>query len=412
MKHAFHAKDGGSVAAVCRAALCACLCILFLQPVKAQEADSIAIEKPYVVSLLTCGPGDEVYELYGHTALRVRGGSDAIDRVYNYGYFNFKRPHFLWHFVLGETDYSLRTMPMARFYWLYTEEGRWIDEQVFNLTPAEAERVYRALEANNLEAVADGWTYRYNYLTDNCTTRAIAMVEEAVGARFQPADTARATYRSALHRYTPGHAWAQFGNDMLLGARADDSIDARAQLFLPVEAERLLETATLAGDSVRPALSATRRMADFPPKPAETSLPPMVYALLLLLLTAAATLYEWRRRKVLWGYDGALLSLQGVAGCLVCFMLCFSEHPTVGSNLLCVWLNPLPLLVAWPVCRRLRRHLPARYFWVQTALLVTFFVLFAVRAQAFPAASAVLALCLLIRAVWNTLRHYYKPLQP
>ena len=49
--------------------------------VRAQEPSS---HDTLQVSLLTCGPGTEVYELFGHTALRVRELSPrGFDWVFN-----------------------------------------------------------------------------------------------------------------------------------------------------------------------------------------------------------------------------------------------------------------------------------------------------------------------------------------
>ena len=61
---------------------------------------------PVEVSLLTCSPGTRSYELYGHTALRVKHRT-GLDLVYNYGVFDFTRPAFTWHFILGECDYMV-----------------------------------------------------------------------------------------------------------------------------------------------------------------------------------------------------------------------------------------------------------------------------------------------------------------
>ena len=48
------------------------------------------------ISLLTCQPHDEVYSLYGHTAIRyhefTKGG---IDAAFNYGVFNYDAPFFV-----------------------------------------------------------------------------------------------------------------------------------------------------------------------------------------------------------------------------------------------------------------------------------------------------------------------------
>ena len=57
-------------------------------------------------SLLTCAPGEKIYELFGHTAIRYVEG-DSIDLVFNYGMFDFNSPNFIYRFVKGETDYEL-----------------------------------------------------------------------------------------------------------------------------------------------------------------------------------------------------------------------------------------------------------------------------------------------------------------
>ena len=61
------------------------------------------------ISLLTCWPGPEVYELFGHTGLRVQriSAEQPFDVVFNYGLFDFSTPHFVYRFTKGETDYCV-----------------------------------------------------------------------------------------------------------------------------------------------------------------------------------------------------------------------------------------------------------------------------------------------------------------
>ena len=59
------------------------------------------------VSVLTCSPGEEAYSLFGHTGLRYCDSDRGIDVVFNYGYFSFNAPNFIWRFILGETDYMV-----------------------------------------------------------------------------------------------------------------------------------------------------------------------------------------------------------------------------------------------------------------------------------------------------------------
>ncbi|MER8307342.1 DUF4105 domain-containing protein, partial [Acinetobacter baumannii] len=53
------------------------------------QADSIQF------SLLTCAPGNEIYALFGHTAIRYQNFSRGVDLVFNYGMFSFNTPHFV-----------------------------------------------------------------------------------------------------------------------------------------------------------------------------------------------------------------------------------------------------------------------------------------------------------------------------
>ena len=69
-----------------------------MEDVDLEENDSV------FVSILTCAPGREAYDLYGHTALRICDMRQDFDRVYNYGIYNFSQPNFTWRFILGETD--------------------------------------------------------------------------------------------------------------------------------------------------------------------------------------------------------------------------------------------------------------------------------------------------------------------
>ena len=44
-------------------------------------------------SLLTCAPGNEIYALFGHTAIHYQNFSRGVDLVFNYGMFSFNTPH-------------------------------------------------------------------------------------------------------------------------------------------------------------------------------------------------------------------------------------------------------------------------------------------------------------------------------
>ena len=107
------------------------LLLLCLAPVLVSKAqlpcDSIE------ASLITCSPGDEVYSLYGHTALRCRNFTRKADVAFNYGVFSFGQPHFLWRFILGQCDYMVLGIPWDVFIKEYEERGSRVTQQTLNL---------------------------------------------------------------------------------------------------------------------------------------------------------------------------------------------------------------------------------------------------------------------------------------
>ena len=182
------------------------------------------------ISLLTCSPHQEVYSLYGHTAIRVRNAVTGEDLVVNYGVFDFAQPHFVTRFVFGLTDYSMGIMPFSLFYQEYRYYNSSVTQQTLNLTRAEKQNILKALADN-----AQSPTYRYNYFHDNCTTRARDMLTQHLDGEvhYQGAADSSATFRSMIHDFNEQHPWARFGNDMLLGFGADRRTTRSETQFLP-----------------------------------------------------------------------------------------------------------------------------------------------------------------------------------
>ena len=156
------------------------------------------------VSLLTCAPGHQIYRLYGHTALRFQKAErPKEDWTYNFGWFSFDTPNFVLKFVLGLTDYSMCQESTALFLSGQIADDMPVTEQVLNLTPNEARALQAELQRiltkpgsqrrefavegisgfDTLVMITPDWTYRYNFLYDNCTTRAVQAIIKVVEAQ-------------------------------------------------------------------------------------------------------------------------------------------------------------------------------------------------------------------------------------
>lgn len=300
------------------------------------------------VSVLTCSPGQEVYSLYGHTAIRVTDRRAGTDLVFNYGVFDFNSEYFLWRFVLGKTDYICMATPWDYFLREYKTGGRSVVAQVLNLTENEALGI-RDYLYNNIRR--ENRTYRYNFLTNNCTTRVMDCIDSCItGQIVYSWKEEPKTYRRILHEYTDSFPWTREGNDVLLGADVDTLLSHKATCFIPGYYMHALSNAVVRNDFqdtrklvretvtlVEASPSAVKEMPGFPLTPLEAGWIIFVIALVIMLL-------EFLTRKMFWPLDVVLLLLHGLAGCLILFMFLFSEHPTLDSNWLVGVLNPLPLI--------------------------------------------------------------------
>ena len=61
----------------------------------------------FEISLLTCSSGQESYESWGHSAIRVIDYDNSTDITYNFGVFNFNTPNFYLKFIQGKLKYKL-----------------------------------------------------------------------------------------------------------------------------------------------------------------------------------------------------------------------------------------------------------------------------------------------------------------
>lgn len=354
------------------------------------------------VSLLTCGPGDEIYEYYGHSAIRVvRTDSAELDFTFNYGVFDFNSGNFALRFAMGETDYICAVQETEYFLNHYRAKGIYIDEQVLNLTQAEAERLLAALMEN---AKPENCVYRYNFFYDNCATRVRDMIEKCVeGKVVYPSRPTDKTLREAIYFYGHYYKWSMFGQDLLIGSDADALATGRELQFAPLILEQDFANAVVTDLMGMPyaIVRDTHRLLDMPPLKVQVAFPlsPLVVAIIVLVAGLVLGFVEIRRRTIYWGVDTVALVAQGVAGIIVAFLFFFSTHPTVGTNWQVWVLNPLPLIGLWWQIRGARKQNYRDYHIVAAPVLLAFLIAVPFVQQRIPAATVVLVCFLLCRSI-------------
>lgn len=363
------------------------------------------------LSLLTCAPGEEIYSLFGHTAIRYEHPQRGIDVVFNYGMFSFNTPNFIFRFALGETDYQLGVTDYGRFAAEYEFDGRSVWQQTLNLDVNEKEKLIALLEENYQP---QNRIYRYNFFYDNCSTRARDKIEESIQGKVMYDSLAtgneQKSFRDILHQYTQGHPWAQFGIDFCVGSEADKPITERLMMFAPFY---LMDHFTAAkidvmnGES-KPLVSHTDKIVIAEPAEPGTNweITPLQAALILFILIAAATIYGIKKRKSLWILDVALFSVAGIAGCVIAFLALFSQHPAVSANYLLFVFHPFHLFCLPFFIYKERKGKRSRHHTLNCIVLTLFIVLFPLIPQRIDLAVVPLALCLLVRSASNLILTY------
>lgn len=328
------------------------------------------------ISLLTCSPHDEVYSLYGHTALRVKDAHNNRDYAVNYGVFDYTRPNFVMRFVFGLTDYEMGIVPFRLFLYEYQYYGSSITAQVINLTRQEKQRILEALEVN---ARPENVVYRYNFFYNNCTTKARDMITEHLDGKvsYRENRTDAPSFRQMTHACTTDYPWGTFGNDFLLGVQADQHTTISEQQFLPAYTMQDFATATItsADGKVRPLVARTEEILPQGVQVVKEGVPfrPVHVAMLILTISIILTIIGQRTGRTMWGWDALLLTLCSLAGIPLAMML-FSEHPTVRLNLQILLFNPLPLLFIWRMIKRSVRRQPDWQFSMWAVLTCLFFI--------------------------------------
>ena len=320
------------------------------------------------VSLVTFGPGEQIYERFGHNGIRVRDDERGVDQFFDWGHFEFT-PDFMLKFAKGDLHYWMDgTADAQRLIDFYIRTGdRQVTEQILNLSPAQVERLYRAL-FNNLKP--KNRTYRYDYYLDNCSTRARDMLDQATDGAIRRAldPLADHTFRFHTRRLMPVGVLNTLCTtlaDMAGGPRIDRPLTRWEASFVPMlladgldEARNQMEDGTIVPLVLeRRVLHTTTTAAnadpDRPWNPTRWTLPFSLLTSGLMLLLARR---GWRRAFALIAslWQGFVL----FAACSLPAMALFTWHWPVAWNANLLQFTPLSVLVLLALWRqRWRRPL-------------------------------------------------------
>lgn len=281
------------------------------------------------ISVITCGKGNELYSLYGHTALRIHDSILHLDKVYNYGTFDFKTKNFGLKFVKGDLQYYVSTSSFAEFLEEYQYDKRSVFEQVLNLPQDKKQALYEKLTRTVLSS--DRF-YTYKFIDRNCTTKIADLLNETLGDDvLRKVGNTEPSYREILYPEFNGHFYEQWGTSLFFGTKVDRRSE---KLFLPTE---LWQSINVAKENGKPLLLANKSWLVFDEQPLPFSWWNNVYTYLALLLLIVLL----NKDKVTLVY----FTLLALLGTFFCFSGCYSFHEELKWDYNVLLINPLLLAV-------------------------------------------------------------------
>ena len=196
------------------------------------------------VSILTIDPGEELYTIFGHNALRIQDSEAGIDNVYNFGTFDFQTPFFYIKFLKGNLDYFLSIDNYESFLTFSSSERRRVHEQTLDLDYPDRQRIYARL--NQVYRSRERF-YRYDFFYDNCATRIRDAILSPAHIQLNYDTTAFCckTFRQLLEPFISNRYLVNLGVNLALGREADKTAGSLDFMFLPIYVLQIFEAGSM-----------------------------------------------------------------------------------------------------------------------------------------------------------------------
>ena len=292
--------------------------------------DTLAVSQ-LRISLITCTGGNELYSIFGHSALRVIDYEKGQDLIFNFGLFDFGTPNFYLKFMQGKLKYMLGVQYTQDFMEQYRYEGRGVEEQVLNLSESDKveilERLFNLYEPQNRY-------YLYSFLFKNCTTELRDLLKDKT--RF-PQGESPSTFRQMINSSVKDMRWTKVGINLLLGSNLDKKISAFEGMFLP---DSLYSGLALSVTEDSPFVSETISLVPREERSAVERTPFLLspeflfgLILILVLLSLITPRLAFADNIVLW--------VNAIFGIVLPVIILMSDHVELQSNYNLLWCNPL-----------------------------------------------------------------------
>ena len=362
------------------------------------------------ISVVTAGPGTELYEAFGHSAIRIKDPMLQLDLIYNFGMFDFNQPNFYSNFVKGKLLYSLGRYPFEYFLISYQQDKRWVKQQVLNLTQNEKQAFFNYLENNALPQNSD---YLYDPYFDNCATKLRDITASILKNKLDFNDEnlpKNQSFRQLMNHEIPWNSWGSFGINVALGSKLDQKTTLEETMYLPKYVYKIFKNSkiTLNGKSEN-LVKKEEILLDFEDLSPKTSVfSPFLIFLLFSIMGVYITISDVKENKRTKWLDVTIFASTGIIGILIMFLWFFTNHSTTPNNFNFLWAFAPNFFIS---IQFLKENPP---IWISkhAQLLLIFLsfipIIWLLKIQEFPIPVIPLVLLLAVRFWFLTHKIHYK----
>lgn len=377
---------------------------MFILPAQAQQ---LVLGDGAQVSILTMGPGTELYDSFGHSAFRVK---DSLkDMVFNYGEYDFDTPNFYTKFARGKLLYQIGVNEFQPFFNYYKSQNRSIKEQVLNLTYAEKEALFEYLLTN---AQPENKKYKYDFFYDNCATKIRDVLKEILGDKLQYTDNfvkEDQTFRELIQQNLNKNSWGSLGIDIGLGAVVDKNVPAWDYQFLPEYIYQAAQSARILkknndgdGFHIEPFIISSDVIFDAEPIDEHHNFftsPLFVFGLLGMVILIF-TIFDLRNATRSVILDTIIFSVTGLIGIFLMLLWFATDHTATSNNYNLLWACPVNLLVLFFIGKKNPSNWVRRYVLFLILMLALLAIHWITGVQGFAIGLLPLLIALGIRYVY------------
>jgi len=356
------------------------------------------------VSIITAGPGNVLFESFGHSTIRIQDKILGIDDAYNYGIFDFDTPNFYLNFVKGNLFYKLEKYPFRYFVRSYKRQRRWVKEQILNLNQAEKQQFFEYLENN---AKPENAFYSYDPFFNNCATKLRDITELVLQEKVTFSDAhllTKISIRKLTNKEIPWNSWGSFGINLALGNRLDKIASAKEYMYLPDYILSGFKNATINNNQAKEKLILKEHyILNYKELKHEIAdLNPLLVFSILMIIGVVITFFDYKKNKRSRWLDFILFFTTGLIGSLIVFLWFFTNHSTAPNNFNFLWAFAPNLVVAFYISKKISKKWIKKYVKFLLVLFAIIPFIWLGKIQELPTSVMPILILLVVRYLFLT----------